>query len=186
MSGLAQLHLAESPWRPPELDGLSLVTLFIAIDGGVPLPPDDRPNGDGWELRVYRSTDELVDTAGPAFDGVRPNVLRWELVDDWPGYDDLLNEVDADELDPVLDGREPEDVIGATVEGGAKLGGWPTIIQSEIYWAAHNEHPADPIFCLEIDSAPDLGLHLWDGGVLHIGAGRLDGQRVWVAESQSM
>lgn len=37
---------------------------------------------------------------------------------------------------------------------GLKLGGWPTLIQSEIFWAPWNQHPAAPEYVFQVDSEP--------------------------------
>ncbi len=36
----------------------------------------------------------------------------------------------------------------------SKIGGWPSLIQSEIFWAPLNRHPADPEYVLQIDTEP--------------------------------
>lgn len=76
-------------------------------------------------------------------------------------------------------------MIGSATSG-TKLGGWPTLIQSEISWGPNNQHQAAPTYCLQIDSEESVGLSLWDAGIIHVGLGNVPGERVWVVESQSM
>jgi hypothetical protein len=73
----------EAEFVPPELDGLAFVAVWIDAPDGELAFPDDRPNGDGWEVRGYRSLDALVDVSGPSLPGVRPRELNWEVVEDY-------------------------------------------------------------------------------------------------------
>lgn len=83
LKALAQLNLMEAEFVPPELDGLAFVAVWIDAPDGELAFPDDRPNGDGWEVRGYRSLDALVDVSGPSLPGVRPRELNWEVVEDY-------------------------------------------------------------------------------------------------------
>lgn len=88
-------------------------------------------------------------------------------------------------LRDLLGGGDASDLIGSPA-GGTKIGGWPSLIQSEIYWAPYNAHPASPAYAFQVDGEERCGLGLWDGGVIHVGLGSADGRPVWVAESQCM
>ena len=58
---------------------------------------------------------------------------------------------------------------------GVKLGGWPTLIQSEIFWAPWNRHPHSPEYVFQIDSV-EKGNWFWgDAGVGYFGRGTADG-----------
>jgi uncharacterized protein YwqG len=184
MAGLAQLNLAAAPWRPPQLEGIAAVTIFVARDDDTFAVPAG-PSGDGWLLRAYPSLDGLVHLAVPRGGNAgRPRRLSWEAVQDLPAYDDLVNLVDADLLERLLDGREVEDAIGGPTSG-TKLGGWPSLIQSEIEWSDASGGPArEPVFCLQVDSSEEATLNLWDGGVLYVGRRPGPGSPEWVAEAQ--
>ena len=186
MIGLAQLNLKESPWVPEILCPYALLALFIAEEEGDLLIPDGRPNGDGWLLRAYQSLDDL----SPAFaprppDWLRPRQLEWQPIEDVPSWEDVGSLVDYRFIEALLGGSDYGDIVGRPHDG-TKLGGWPTLIQSEISWAPLNRHPASPAYAFQIDSHEKAGLNLWDGGVLHVGLGQIDGQPVWVAETQQM
>ena len=187
MAGLAQFNLAEAPYVPDGLKGLAFVTLFVSEDGDGLMIPDQHPNGEGWLLRTYSSLVGLVDVRSPCEPAgwLRPRDLRWELAEDIPDWEDLVGVADYRQVEALLDGKEVGDVVGRPADG-TKLGGWPTLIQSEISWAPMNRHPANPTYCLQIDSEEKVGLNLWDGVVIHIGRGELDGRVVWVAETQFM
>ena len=184
MAGLAQLNVAESPITPPELAGLAFIAVWIAADDeGYLVVPDGRKNGDGWAVRSYDTLDGLVEIQGRVLPGIRPRQLDWEVADDYPGWEDLVDAVEFDRLEGLLAGRNSAEAVGAT-RSGTKLGGWPTLIQSEIFWAPNNQHPATPTYCFQIGTEESVGLNLWDAGVLHIGLGQDNGHPVWVAESQ--
>jgi hypothetical protein len=185
MASLAQVNLTEALFKPPALAGSALIACWIAEEGGIPVSPDDRPNGDGWAVRAYGALDELRLVDGQVLEGVRPRQLDWDLVEDYPDWEDLVEAVDLDRLERLLEGREAADVIGSATSG-MKLGGWPTLIQSEIFWGRINQHPATPDYCFQLDSEESVGLNLWDSGIIHVGVGTVAGERVWVAESQSL
>ena len=68
---------------------------------------------------------------------------------------------------------------------GFKLGGWPTLIQSEIYWAPWNKHPASPEYVFQIDST-EKGNWAWgDNGLGYFGRGTAPGHEdVWTLSWQ--
>ena len=70
---------------------------------------------------------------------------------------------------------------------GLKLGGWPSLIQSEIYWAPWNKYPAAPEYVLQIDSEPKA-LWAWGhGGVGYFGRGTAEGyEDEWACEWQCL
>jgi len=54
---------------------------------------------------------------------------------------------------------------------GFKFGGWPTLIQSEIFWAPWNKHDAIPEYVFQIDTT-EKGNWMWgDNGVGYFGKG---------------
>jgi hypothetical protein len=57
-----------------------------------------------------------------------------------------------------------------------KLGGWPTLIQSEIFWAPWNRHPAAPEYVFQIDSTGKGNWSWGDGGVGYFGRGTAPGK----------
>ncbi|MHC4974852.1 MAG: DUF1963 domain-containing protein, partial [Planctomycetota bacterium] len=59
---------------------------------------------------------------------------------------------------------------------GFKLGGWPTLIQSEIFWAPWNRHPAAPEYVFQIDSTAKGNWSWGDGGVGYFGRGTAPGK----------
>lgn len=62
-----------------------------------------------------------------------------------------------------------------TTLDGLKLGGWPRLIQSEIYWVPYNAHPAMPRFVFQIDSSEKGGWQWGDQGVGYFGRGSAPG-----------
>ena len=87
MLPLCQVNLTELPFRPPGLDDVAFLSVFIGPDD----LPVDEPNGSNWCLRTYRSLDELQLRDQPTIsDGVKPFPMRPRVIDeDYPCYEDL-------------------------------------------------------------------------------------------------
>lgn len=70
---------------------------------------------------------------------------------------------------------------------GLKLGGWPSLVQSEIFWAPSKGHTAEPEFVFQVDSTDKGGWHWGHGGVAHFGRGTRPGYRdTWAFEWQCL
>ena len=67
---------------------------------------------------------------------------------------------------------------------GSKLGGWPSLIQDEIYWAPGNEHPAKPEYVFQLGSIPQANFELVASGVCYFGRGTGGARNVWTFTSQ--
>lgn len=167
MVALAQVNMTEMPFRPPGLEDLAFITLFM----GPRQLPIDHPNGTHWCLRAYPSLEGLValdpvetDSAVKAFH-MSPRVLD----QDFPGYEDVpvpfptdMDEDDYDEL-PNND--------------GFKLGGWPTLIQSEVEWAPKAARLARPEYVFQVGTT-EKGCWSWgDQGVGYFGRGTTEDTR---------
>ena len=165
MLPLCQLNLTELPFRPPRMDDLDFVAVFLAQD----VLPDDQPNGEGWCLRAYPDIRALRPLEAPTvFERPRAFPMRPQVVDsDYPCWEDVAVELSEDVAD-----RYDELFENAS---GLKLGGWPTLVQSEIFWAPWNEHPAVPEYVFQIDSEPKAGWAWADGGVGYFGRGTATG-----------
>ena len=58
---------------------VAFISLFIMWDD----LPIDRPNGEGWLLRAYRTVDGLVPFQEPADRGsIKPFPVRWTLIEE--------------------------------------------------------------------------------------------------------
>lgn len=176
MMPLCQLNLTEAPFRPEVLADVALLTVFIDAEE----LPASTPNGNGWLLRAYPSLDNLVVLSKPTDvnGGVKPYAVRWELVEeDFPCWDDAsgmnLPPDVSDDYDDLFENRE-----------GTKIGGWPSLIQSEIYWAPFNKHPAHPEFAFQINSEPKAHWAWGDGGVGYFGRGTGEHRGEWTLEWQ--
>ena len=164
MHALCQINLMELPSRPPHLDDLAMITVFIGPDE----LPVDQPNGENWCLRAYRDLGvlrplEQMKTGST----IKALAMRPRVVEaDFPCLDDVSElGIDADDDYPE---KFPH------VEG-LKLGGWPTLVQSTISWAPWNDHPSNPEYVFQINST-EKGRWQWgDGGVGYFGRGTTDG-----------
>ena len=166
MVPLAQINITELPFRPARLEDVEFLTIFIDVDGF----SDDEPNGSTWCVRAYPSLGALVPLQMPGSlkSEIKALPMRPKIVEaDYPCHDDVAGEI-PDEL---ADSYE-DDFENAS---GFKLGGWPSLIQSEIYWAPWNKHPAEPEYVFQIDST-EKGRWSWgDGGVGYFGRGTASG-----------
>jgi hypothetical protein len=166
MHALCQINLTEMPFRPPRLDDVEFVTVFI---GPNELPNDDA-NGSNWCLRAYSSLSLLVPLSSrQTGTHIKPFPMRPRILEeDYPIWDDVNFELDEDVEDSYYD--------NLSNAHGLKLGGWPTLIQSEIFWAPRNKHPAAPEYVFQIDTT-EKGNWMWgDNGVGYFGRGTTPGR----------
>lgn len=185
MHGVLQLLTRDLPVRHRALDGVDLLTLFVAEDF-----PVDEPNGVCWCLRTYESVDGLTPLERPrrerdprlpkAYDPeLKPFPLRFSEVEDWPSLDevpiDLAREWRAHTYED--EHRYPTHI-------GLKVGGWPYCVQSEVYWHERGEPVPDVEFVLQVDSDPKVGFVVVDSGVFYVGHRASTG--TWHATWQTM
>jgi uncharacterized protein YwqG len=165
MHALCQINVCKLSTRPELLTDIDFIAVFVGPDA----LPVDAPNGENWCLRAYKNIDTLVslpprDTNSP----IRAFPMQPKTIEaDFPCWGDVPADI-ADELEErYFDFYENV--------GGLKLGGWPTLIQSEIYWAPFNQHPALPEYAFQIDST-EKGNWAWGhSGVGYFGRGTAPG-----------
>jgi len=162
---LAQVRIDELPFIPEQLKSYCLVTVFISRD----YLPTDTENGDGWLVRTYEDLEKLVPMEAPREEGwIKSIAMRpGKIVQDFPCWEDL-----EEPLDEIRDdfGEDYEDLFKNL--DGFKFGGWPTLIQSEIYWYSLNNSPSEPQYLFQIDSEPKANWS-WDHyGVGYFGLGK--------------
>ena len=171
---VCQMNLAMAPAVPPLLSGVQLVTFFIDPELGN-LSQD---SGSDWILRTYSSLDGLERIAAPAG---APKVkkgfeCRWEECEDHPNYDDSETVIPAGSRRP----RTGFDNVART-----KVGGYATTIQSEPWWG-YTAHPAEPRYCLQINSEEKAGAIWGDGGAIYLARGTAAGcEDQWFLDWQS-
>jgi len=175
MHALCQINLAEMPFRPPRLDDIQFIAVFI---GPCELPTDNA-NGTNWCLRAYPSLDLLVPLSRKETGTqIKPFPMRPRIVEeDYPKWEDVGIALNEDVAESYYDHFENF--------SGLKLGGWPTLIQSEIFWAPWNKHPASPQFVFQIDTT-EKGNWMWgDNGVGYFGRGTSPGhENTWACDWQ--
>jgi len=186
LAPVCQISLDELPHRPPRLEDVGWLSLFMATDpAGEFVLPNSTPNGEGWALRAYPRDGDLVAVPDPPVRSrVQPASLAWsQIEEDFPDWEDAWGTLDgtAHEGDFLWYGEH----VGQAAEG-IKVGGWPSLVQSEICWAPFNRHPANPDYVLQIDSLPELGLYWGHQGVLYVGRGDAAHSDVWTLEWQCL
>lgn len=65
------------------------------------------------------------------------------------------------------------------IKDGSKIGGWPHLIQSEIYWAPFNQPPTNPEYAFQIDNEEKAGWMWGDAGVGYFGRGTGQAKDTW-------
>jgi hypothetical protein len=176
MQPLAQLNLREAPYLPENLRDIALIALFFDRDA----LPIDAKNGDGWLLRAYSSFAGLVALARPPeFELVRARPARYRLLErDFPDWPDAANLNVPDDLS-----EDWEEEFGSA--DASKLGGWPTLLQSEIFWAPENEHPAEPEFAFQLARMDKLKTSIPADSFGYFGRGSGPARDVWTFAWQS-
>lgn len=161
MIPICQLNLSEFTNKPNNLKDIELLTLFL----GANELPKDKPNGQGWLLRTYKDITKLEEIEKPNFDiPVKAFQLKPEpIANDFPCWEDCPIEVPQEFEESYYDLFPNQE--------GIKIGGWPTLVQSEIFWAPLNQHLAEPEFVLQVDSIEKANLYWGDNGVAYIGRG---------------
>ncbi len=164
MMAVCQLNLSAAPAVPPLLSDIRLLTFFVAADASL-----GRENGEGWCLCAYDSTDGLGNLMMPPD---APRLAKsfeclWQEEEDHPHHDEP-------ELARVPGARWPQRGFDNVTR--SKVGGYDSSIQSEPWWG-RDPHPAEPRYCLQIDSEEKLGLAWGDAGCLYLARGSAAGQR---------
>lgn len=176
MLALAQIVVAELPVVPEPLAGIALLTLFV----GPRELPIDEPNGTGWCLRLYDDLGALVPLAEPPSDAPRPRPfpLRWHAATDWPGREDVPDDL-LDAWDEHVDAGERYSPLD-----GLKAGGWPMTVQGAVDWREDGSWLDDVEFVLQVDSDDKTGFSVGFAGALYVGRSR--GAGTWHLAWQSM
>lgn len=177
MHALCQINLTELPWRPPRLDDVEFIAVFVAPD----LLPRNGTNGSNWCLRAYPRVASLVPLPAPPTGStikawpMRPRVIK----QDCPCYDDIADSLPEEVLDDFA--YDEFDELFRTA-AGFKLGGWPSLIQSEISW--RNRRIA-PEFVFQVPTTKK-GNWMWgDNGTGYFGRGTAAGRKAeWTLEWQ--
>ena len=164
MMAVCQINLDSAPAVPQALADLRLLTFFVAPEADL-----GRENGEGWCLRAYSGLDGLSTLAIPPD---APKISKgfeclWQEEEDHPHHDDP-------ETARVPGARWPQRGFDNVMR--SKVGGYASTIQSEPWWG-RDTHPAEPRYCLQIDSEEKLGLAWGDAGCLFIARGAAAGYR---------
>ena len=180
MLPLCQLNLSQAPHRPPALDDVELLAIWLDQQ----TLPTDFParNGNGWCLRAYADLQALVEIEPPPERErfLKPFPILWQPVDeDFPDWEDLpFDAVGGGDL-------EEYESLGLGPSGGTKIGGRPSLVQSGLSWAPWDAHPANPEYVLQIDTEPKSGWAWADSGVGYFGRGTGHHRDDWALEWQS-
>ncbi|RPI32459.1 MAG: DUF1963 domain-containing protein [Chloroflexota bacterium] len=169
MLALAQVNVAGLPFRTPGFADIDFITVFIRSDR-LPLPGEQ--NGTSWILRAYNSLANLVPLEPPNTDSfIKPFQMNPKVVDDdFPCFDDIPVYL----RDRIRNAYQENQIKNTD---SFKLGGWPTLIQSEIQWVPFNQHSSKPEYVFQIDST-EKGNWMWgDSGMGYFGRDTVEGHK---------
>ncbi|MFZ5986356.1 MAG: DUF1963 domain-containing protein [Bacillota bacterium] len=177
---ICQLNLTEAPYLPEQLKDIAVITFYIDLEKYL----SGRNNENSWCLRVYKSLDGLVKLVPPK-EAIKHKGFecRWEFYEeDYPVYDDpdLIrpSEMSDEEFDRIM-----EEDFNNNVKR-TKVGGWASNIQHEQWWG-YNKHPANPEFCMQINSEEKVHLNWVDSGTVYIARGTSKGhEEEWFIDIQ--
>lgn len=175
MHALCQINLTELPFRPPRLDDLEFISVFIGPDD----LPFDEPNGKNWCLRGYSSLEPLIPlSSGHTNTHIKPFPMRaYVIEEDFPCREYMPCEVPSQINDESY--KQFANVFAF------KLGGWPLLVQSAISWGAWNQHPIAPEYVFQIDSTEKGNWYWGDTGLGYFGRGTAPGHEdEWALEWQ--
>lgn len=174
MLAILQLNLEGLAYRPPGTEDIRFLTLFV--------DSESYPESEGsWLLRTYKTVSKLMFLQAPACESEIRQVSLGPpvLIEDYPCFEDLEEDVEDELWDAFSEKYH--------TARGVKLGGWPSLIQSEIYWAPRNEHPARPKYVLQIDSLEEARWQWGHDGCAYLGRGTAKGrQNEWAFEWQCL
>jgi uncharacterized protein YwqG len=104
--------------------------------------------------------------------------MRPKVVKDYSVFDDVVDQI----LEKLVDSYEDrfENVPGF------KFGGWPTLIQGQVFWSSPSTDSIAPEFVFQIDSTEKGRWSFGDRGVGYFGLTKIPaGQIEWRFASQS-
>ena len=177
MQFIAQLNLAQAPWRPDALKDAAMLQFFVGekfIESSCAL--------ETWAIRLRADLAGLVPRQQPPFHDDawigKGFEARWlQPQQDHPCYDDSSMRLP--------EGMEdfPDEAHGLC-SGRTKLGGYAKSLQHEIAFLRPvqdedgNWLPSadEPEYLLQIDSEGKAGLNWVDGGIVYLGRNPATGQ----------
>jgi hypothetical protein len=186
MVPIAQLNLREAPYVPPELADVECIMLFF----GRGALRTHAPNGDGWLVRAYPRLDELRPIEPPAAargastemiaddKPLRPFPIRYTVLDrDYPDWESVG---DLDIPERIAD--RWEDHFGAAP--GCKLGGWPALMQGDVFSGARDGSPSEPRLVLQLSMVPKANFVFHADSVVYVGRGTGAASDRWMLDWQ--
>jgi hypothetical protein len=174
-----QVRIADLPAPVADLADLAFIQLFADFESDGTLGDSMRSGYPDlpacWKVRTFTKDDSLVDISPPndlAPWAIPTYRIGWDAVIDAPCWEDA----------GVASKDWPSDDDGLNILAGIKVGGWPSLVQSGIFWAPLNQHPSSPRHVLQL--TVDCGLMIGDCGTMFIGRGKRNHPEEWALEWQ--
>ena len=128
MFALLQVKVSELPVIPKEITSVEFLVVFVNRDEF----PFDKPHGDGWEIREYKTLEGLTllpESSEPAM--VKDFPIKWVQVnDDSPDWENAWELLDLTPINET-EGASERFFDDYNRYSGTKFGGYPKCIQHE-------------------------------------------------------
>lgn len=148
LTPLCQLNISSLPYKPDELKEIVFMTVFIDENGL------NKSTNKTVIVRTYKSLEDLVELEQPNYNSsIKPFQLEPYLEkNDCPTWDDCPMKIPEE--------FEENYEIHFENKAGIKIGGWPSLIQGEIFLESN-----DAEYIFQIDSIEKANWQWGDGGV---------------------
>lgn len=166
---LLQVKVSELPVIPPELRNTKFLVVFTNREE----IPFDKPHGEGWEIREYKSLEGLqLLPKSEEPDLIKDFPIQWKkVVDDAPDWENAWDLLDMTPINE-SDGEDEKFFDDYNRYSGTKFGGFPACIQ-------HEHHLDGFVFQIGSEEKPKW---MWaDNGVAYFNK---DESGKWVFECQ--
>ncbi|MEW4923632.1 DUF1963 domain-containing protein [Algibacter sp. 2305UL17-15] len=158
MTPLCQINLSNIPYKPDIIKDINFICVFIDKERIF-----NEEGSDSVLIRTYENLDDLIPLRQLEYKtSIKPFQLDPYLEEnDCPCWDDC----------PINIPEDFEDKYEMLFENksGIKIGGWPTLIQSEIFWTPFNKNAEDISFVFQIDSIEKANWSWGNSGVGYFG-----------------
>ncbi len=158
MTPLCQINLSNIPHKPDIIKDINFICVFVDEEKVL-----SDPESNAVLIRSYENLDDLIPLEQREYStSIKPFQLEPYLEEhDYPCWDDC----------PISIPNDFEDNYETLFENksGIKIGGWPSLVQGEIFWTPFNKNSEDVHFVFQIDSIEKANWNWGDGGLGYFG-----------------
>jgi len=158
MTPLCQINLSNIPYKPDTLKDINFICVFVDEEKIF-----NETESNAVLIRTYENLDDLIPLEQAEYStSIKPFQLDSYLEEnDCPCWDDCaisMPEEFEDNYETLFENKS-----------GIKIGGWPSLVQGEIFWTPFNKSAENVNFAFQIGSIEKANWHWGDGGVGYFG-----------------